>query len=85
MRHTAGKFSYDDATGALEGPGEFMDDEGSRLVREMSSGNIPAGLSAFFSAKPGTPTGQLIAVYFQTTYAGWKGTREILARSGRGA
>lgn len=76
-----GAFSYDTETKTVSGPAEYMRERGNERIDRITSGKdtvFNAGVR--FSAEPAE---KLLLVSLQTDYAGWKGTRELLAKSAR--
>lgn len=70
-----GRFSWDESTGTLSGPKDFMLEQGNELLDTILAGedavfNMTAHLS------PSTPVAVLVRL--QTAFAGWLGARQLL-------
>ncbi len=75
-----GRFTFNEATGTLTGPADYMREQGDAKLDAILAGKDEAfNMSAHYS--PNIPTAVL--VHLQTDYAGWRGTRELTARLGR--
>ena len=72
-----GAFKYDPKTKLVEGPAEYMREQGDAKLKECLSGKsavVEYGLST--GGDPAT----LILVALQTDYAGWIGMKGLAAR-----
>lgn len=77
---TVGRFSYDEVTGKMSGPEEYMNTRlGGRLEK------IYAGQDTVFNMglMQGNDAITAALVSIQTDYAGWKGTKDFCAMIGR--
>lgn len=76
MVKTVGEFTMDTETGTVTGPAAYMEERGFDRMRA-----IEAGRDAVFNfgccKSPDVYTAVLVSL--QTDYAGWKGTRQLLA------
>ena len=71
---TVGAFEIRD--GALYGPAEYMREQGNDKVERILAGNDVV-FNVGCVKSPDVETALLVAL--QTDYAGWKGTRQLLA------
>lgn len=71
---TVGAFEIRD--GALYGPAEYMREQGNAKVEKILAGN-DAVFNFGCVNSPDVETALLVAL--QTDYAGWKGTRSLIA------
>ena len=72
---TVGQFTYDEKTGTVVGPKQYMDEQGSaKLDRILSGNDVVFNMGA--TRSPDVITALLVAM--QTDYAGWKGTKQLL-------
>ncbi len=78
---TVGEFTYDEQTQTVAGPALYMEEQGNeRLDRIMSGDDVVFNMGC--TRSPDVITAVLVAL--QTNYAGWKGTRDLLASIGGG-
>lgn len=76
MVKTVGQFTIDTETGTVTGPADYMNEQGSaRLERILSGDDVVFNYGA--TRSPDVFTAVLVSL--QTDYAGWKGTRQLLA------
>jgi len=76
MVKTVGQFTFNTETNVVEGPAEYMREQGSaRLERIMSGNDVVFNMGV--TRSPDVYTAVLVSL--QTDYAGWKGTRQLLA------
>ena len=70
-----GRFTFDPSTQMIEGPGEYMADQGSALMDKITSGNDAVfNMTAHMSPSPIVA----VLVRMQTDYAGWIGSRQLI-------
>lgn len=82
MSKVVGQFIYDEATNTLEGPAEYMREQGDAKASRMLAGTDP-GFNAILAGAPaGSDIITVFLVGLQTDYAGWKGAREFCTRAG---
>ena len=80
MQHSVGAFTMDSETGTVTGPVEYMNDQGSARLARIASGNDVV-FNMGCTRSPNVFVAILVSL--QTDFAGWKGTRNLLAGLGR--
>jgi hypothetical protein len=72
---TCGRFTFDPATQMVEGPGEYMADQGNDLLDKIMAGQDSIfSMTAHFS-----PSAEMaVLVRLQTDFAGWHGVKQIV-------
>lgn len=73
---TVGKFTFDHATGSVEGPADYMADRGFARIASIEAGDDPV-----FNMNPNSAYDPALGmmVSLQTDYAGWNGMRQFNA------
>ena len=71
---TCGRFTFDQDSQTLEGPGEYMTEKGNALVDSILGGNdVMFNMTCSMSPSPE----MAVMVRLQTDYAGWVGNRQV--------
>ena len=72
---TCGRFTFDSTTSEIEGPGQYMREQGNALMDAIMSGNDTVfNMTGHLSPSPE----MAVLVRLQTDYAGWAGNQQIL-------
>lgn len=74
-----GEFVYDAESNTLTGPAEYMREQGNKFVEDALAGRS-AVLNYALTNGGGSDPVRALLVALQTNYAGWKGTRDLVAR-----
>lgn len=77
MVHEVGRFTFDDETGVVEGPAEYMNERGSARLKSILDGT---DVLFNYGCHKSPNVYVAVLVSLQTDYAGWAGTRNLLAR-----
>jgi hypothetical protein len=71
---TCGRFSYNQETCEVEGPGDYMADKGLALIDSIMAGNDVV----FNMTADRSPSAEMaVLVRLQTDFAGWRGVQQI--------
>jgi len=76
MVKTVGQFTIDTETCEITGPAAYMEEQGNARLKAILAGeDVVFNMGA--TRSPDVFTAVLVSL--QTDYAGWKGTRQLLA------